>query len=534
MFEIKIGYDEVAARESELTGVLKDAIERFERGLFSDAVLIELNTGESYRALRYYLIARTNHVGMDMLVLADVTYNPLINNRMYDEFMRHFTYAKHRDALLSVIDGEAVSLRSSEVEDLSHWLAWYSILDRKLMLCDACGKPNRVNDMQQLSGGKRVCESCFDSMELRKCEYCANYYEGESESAFYDGDEIEVCGDCYEQSFYCYYHERQEIGDSYYVNGTGEYICDDALDSDEFCSCASCGEVFEASDLTECSDGECRCEECREDYYEDCGLNSYSYKPMPVFVKEDGSTTSDNDGDLYLGLELEVDNGNLAEFIESMIDVPHVYLKHDGSLSDEGAEIVTHPLHYSFAYRWDGWETIRSNAIGAGMRSHDADTCGLHVHLNGEYFGEKGLTRDYNVSKLVRIFEKFQDGLIRFSRRRPSQIDSWCRFSDSKIDGKESDGELKDKLDKVKWTRYNAVNLCNSSTVEIRLWRGTLNLNTLSVTIDFTQAVARFAKEKDHPDIERLHKFGDLLEALKPYAFDYDAMKEYADSRGCE
>jgi hypothetical protein len=58
--------------------------------------------------------------------------------------------------------------------------------------------------------------------------------------------------------------------------------------------------------------------------------------------------------------------------------------------------------------------------------------------------------------------------------------------------------------------RYYAVNLTNDNTLEIRLWRGTLNKQTFEATLKFTQRLAEICKYTRAVELAKM-TFEDLL-----------------------
>ena len=115
-----------------------------------------------------------------------------------------------------------------------------------------------------------------------------------------------------------------------------------ASDSDEVI-CNNCSSYYTICQECRCivyednayySDGYDYCQDCYDDISSDY-VEDYSYKPEPVFLGE-------TDENLYLGVELEVDYGNNIQSTTRRIydDFANVYMKHDGSLSAAGFEIV--------------------------------------------------------------------------------------------------------------------------------------------------------------------------------------------------
>lgn len=385
-----------------------------------------------------------------------------------------------------------------------------------------------------------ICEGCASKMELSVCLRCGNKYKSESEEHVYIcGEETIVCPNCANEAIECRYHDRLELDSGQnYVENENDYVCDDAIQTGDYSCCENCGELFYVHDDGWYGEyeGETLCRSCAENMEDEGEIRSYYYKPDPKFFIGEGDYSYDEEGGkLYLGIELEVDGDHPGRFSTELVDAlgSYVYVKHDGSL-DNGAEVVTHPLESNFALEWDGWEKIRAIALDNGMESHNPGTCGLHIHLNRLFFGKTELQRDYAISKLIYVFDKFEDDLMKFSRRRSADVSQWCRFPHGDMQPEDDEIKRKDKLKNVSYTRYTAINLQNENTVEVRLWRGTLNLDTLFATIDFTQALARFVKHEDYPVIDECKKFGDLIDKIACYAKDDDKIRQYAISRNCE
>ena len=99
-----------------------------------------------------------------------------------------------------------------------------------------------------------------------------------------------------------------------------------------------------------------------------------------------------------------------------------------------------------------------------------------------------------------------------FSRRTEQESDNWARSRKSETNNKswikkavkDSKGYQDHSL------RYYAVNLTNSETVEIRLWKGTLNPETFEATLRFTARLAEMCKNTTAVELSKM-SFEDLL-----------------------
>jgi hypothetical protein len=128
--------------------------------------------------------------------------------------------------------------------------------------------------------------------------------------------------------------------------------------------------------------------------------------------------------------------------------------------------------------------------------------------------------------------------MIRFSRRNSGQM-NWCRISHDDDDL----ASIKDMVErKKKWRqdkdwrdRYEAVNDCRPDTVEIRLWRGSLNMETIRATVEFTAGLAIICNSMSDEFAEAL-TWG-MLKLLVRFALEqagipHDDLDAYLERRG--
>ena len=86
-----------------------------------------------------------------------------------------------------------------------------------------------------------------------------------------------------------------------------------------------------------------------------------------------------------------------------------------------------------------------------------------------------------------------------------------------------------DKAKKGNLGRYVAVNLSNSSTVEIRIFRGTLNINTFYATLQLVDEICKCAINMNDYDFERM-SWSDFVSRInkeeKPELINYLKLKQ--------
>lgn len=246
-------------------------------------------------------------------------------------------------------------------------------------------------------------------------------------------------------------------------------------------------------------------------------IHEYSYKPKPLFHK----TLQDKEPILFLGCEIEVDKGGQSEENAEIIldkygeNEQALYIKRDGSLSS-GFEIVTHPMtlnyHKNFQYK-----QMFDDLNEMGYRSHDTTTCGLHVHVNRNYFGTTQKEQTLGILKLVCLFEKFEKEICILSRRRKSRYavfakDNWTNDADDPI--------MLFAHSVTSPSRHWAINLHPKETIEIRCFKGTLNINTFYNTLEFISIITDISKSESVENIYNI-KWKDIEKRFSVSLLEY-------------
>lgn len=318
------------------------------------------------------------------------------------------------------------------------------------------------------------------------CEVCGR--EMTAEEAEYVNDTL-LCADCMETETVLCRCCGERIFTTDAIDGD---LCEQCAD-EHYTHCCSCGVLISNEDAlyTEADEYDHDYPYCRQCYNKYCDdiIHSYYYKPDPVFY---GS-----DSDLYLGIELEINEGGEDdEYAEMIYDTANMaedrlYIKHDSSI-DNGFELVSHPMTLYYHRKTMPWREILKKAVSLGYLSHQADCCGLHIHVNRAAFGLTRIQQEESIARLVFFYEKFWPEILRFSRRTEAQANRWA----SRYGGVLS--TCKNSLDTAKKAvrgRYTAVNLKPENTIEFRIFRGTLRYETFIATLEFTHYLCELAKE---------------------------------------
>lgn len=321
---------------------------------------------------------------------------------------------------------------------------------------------------------RRLSESYPDrvaALNLKKCSCCGSTTARPTSV----GDDKYVCWDCYEK---------------YYFN------------------CDKCNKVTERSLRHETKDGRWLCAECNMRHFV---LPYHHLYPKVQFY---GNNKGNNVP--YMGFELEVDRGGesskkVAQIMPLMNreDKGEIfaYCSHDGSI-DNGFEIITQPatMEYHNSIK-DVYNRTIQKLKSMGYVSHETSTCGLHVHINRDFFPID--LEPKALRNLVIMFNKFWNELCVYARRPEWRSARYARHLP--VESCEIDEYLHcaNKSGRHNW-HYFALNIANQDTIEFRMFRGTLNVDTILATLQLVNNMAVFASKMSAEDVARM-KFDELL-----------------------
>lgn len=424
--------------------------------------------------------------------------------------------------------------------------------ERLFVECNECGEIIRRSDAYEGADGELYCERCFYD-HFCYCEHCGAVID--IDDAFYDERREEFfCEDCrdrlYTQCDHCGEWMRDGRDISYEVH-TDENDYDRTETWCENCTyntfvCDQCGDIWMCGcDYGGSSEYLCpACAEERENGHQDTDnidtwqspkrRMSYGFKPVPCMCATDEERSAAGEDwkrkIVFYGFELEIDrrndNRDQDETSSDIVDIlPNTYCKEDGSLnlagSHSGIEIVSHPATLAYHEQMSSrYEEAFKMLMDDGWLSHNAGTCGLHVHISLHALED---ANPYAVHNMLILVDRFWDNLVKFSRRTESQLNSWAR----RYATRHKDYERIKDMAKHDCNRYMAVNLQNSHTVELRIFRGTLNIETFMATLQLVDVLVKRCIEIGH-DYQRLQNitWNELVES------DHADLNSYLDRRG--
>lgn len=278
------------------------------------------------------------------------------------------------------------------------------------------------------------------------------------------------------------YAERDE---SYYIEDDGCWVSDNS----DYYYCEHCGcwvSEWNWNDSLGCC---CSCED------ELCLVKNYHANK--------GNYTYFGSVPFRIGAEVEVDSdswlADREDTARKVYDIlgEHAYYEEDGSLSENGFEIITQPHTIDEFFRLE-WARVFDILLADDYRAHDAGNCGLHLHFSREWFGETEAERVQNIARLVMFYDRNFDTLLKLSRRVET---GYCErdYISRQYDDIETERDAENLVDDKKCgSRYTAVNLTcydRHGTVEFRLGRGTLNYKTFRAWIDLHRAIVEQSRK---------------------------------------
>ena len=231
------------------------------------------------------------------------------------------------------------------------------------------------------------------------------------------------------------------------------------------------------------------CSQCCKD-----PVQQYTYKPSPHFY-------GNKNNNLFYGMELEVEMRPYYTDLKTRVayrflkDTQSIaYLKNDATIVC-GFEIVTHPGDYQW---WHEDNNVLLNSIRKLTKtceSYTTENCGLHIHMSREAFYNNIhialFTQFIYSNKFFTAFiaERHQRHQAGFAPEldTPSKILAFAKGT-YVID------------------RHTAVNLQNSDTVEIRIFKGNMRKERILKNIEFLDALLRFTSNYNKVKIGETHE----------------------------
>lgn len=383
------------------------------------------------------------------------------------------------------------------------------ITETRFICCDPVGN-RKIYTKDRSRTADEICvyKPCAELLE--------KFFDNVRSTIYWESDEGHLCDVVNVAKVkYPYYYEKLGVGVCSCCGNTaipkvtigGVDYCDRCY-NEKFTSCSRCGKIVKRGEEVRDRNDYALCSECGKRHWV---LPYHGYYPKVEFYGDNKDNSVP-----YMGFELEVDcggedNKKVAKIMPLLNNEESgkifAYCSHDGSLQN-GFEIITQPAtmqyHYSIS---DVYNRAIQKLKAMGYASHETTTCGFHVHFNRNFFGNQNEC----IRRLIFMTEKFWNELCIFARRPERRLGHYAKkVSDSM--------EIKEYMEKANRSgkheyHYYAVNIANNDTIEFRMFRGTLNLNTIMATLQLVNNMAVVAKTKTMDEI-KVMRFDDLLTTM--------------------
>lgn len=323
--------------------------------------------------------------------------------------------------------------------------------------CNDCGKVIKISESYRTANGHDICEDC----RLESYVYCND------------------CGDLI------------PLDDAYHIADIDEYICEHCYENGDYSCCDNCGNYITSVGINVVGDMNL-CDECAR---KDSVIMEYSTKVQNIDEINMFQKTREDKPDtkLFYGIELEVlandDTLESAKHTMNLLGKENIIIKHDGSLSSNGYEIVTAPMTYNRHHEfWRKFfeEERNGKHYGKGLSSFNTECCGIHIHIS------RAALQLSDICKIVFfVNEETNKQFIAHIASRDSN--SYCQIHKKSLE------ELQtiQRCGKLRYNdRYEAVNLDNNDTVEIRIFRGTVEQVSFFKNLEFVDCLIKFVRNK--------------------------------------
>lgn len=362
--------------------------------------------------------------------------------------------------------------------------------------CKRCNKIlTEENESKEYAG---YCEECEDNLVI--CEDCGKIVESD-ESYYVESMDKYICQSCYEARYTTCMHCDQIVysEDTTYIEDLRGPVCEDCYNDLNCFRCSSCDSYYSGE---EWHDGDL-CSGCDQDENGESIIEEYSTKVNNYNTRMFQRTDTDNlKSKLFYGVELEVlanpvacqsdlkTANDSAAAVYNILGKENILIKHDGSLNSNGYEIVTAPMtlnrHKEFWEKFFSSKRDDGKYYAPGLKSYNTSCCGMHVHIS-----RKALNLS-DICKLVFfINESMNIPFVEFIAAR--SMNNYCIVKNK---GFYELNQIAKNGRSYSGDRYEAVNLTNRDTVEIRIFRGTVEKVSFFKNIEFVDCLIKFVHNR--------------------------------------
>jgi len=369
------------------------------------------------------------------------------------------------------------------------------------------------------------------------CTECQNEFNFDNEHYSY----MQVCEFCFVENYFnCEICEsiihNDNMFSGFVQNENREMQLCRRDYRDNLIPCSTCDNLF----LINSENGEHDFVECRRVHAmsrverimrenENVLIKDYGYKPNPQFKttsrKQNAENYLFNNEKTFYGFELETvtDSRNILPVAQLVQDAlkKNVYLKNDGSLNGRGFEIVSEPMSFNYLQQELSYEFLNilkeNNFMSWDAKKIDV-SCGIHVHVS-----KAGFNGNSHIYKFTQLILNNKSEWVKMAGRNSKQ---WSSYDKNLT-------PILDVLHKKSYQpRYVAVNLSNEHTIEVRLFRGSLNetrfksaLELVAGAVEYTRNISLHQIKNDGLSFKSFINYLNVYSDVYPNAIKIAKMK---------
>lgn len=347
-----------------------------------------------------------------------------------------------------------------------------------------------------------ICEKCRDVF-MNKCARCGKKVDknltltyNDKQFCFFCLVDIGMrkCSDCNTWKQPC--REVKDVG----------FVCAECFEKNKYFKCECCGGCFKMDRYAQSN----ACISCINRHLEE--VNNYSYKPEPKFYNANEDDESRN---LFFGVELELggaEDYDLVNEFAKECGSTFFYMKKDTSIPVYGCEVVTQPATLQRHLRMGGWKVVLDAAKNYGLRA-DLEKCGIHIHISRSFFtNDECSVLDCFVNTYKEFWKKLARRESHYSAYVEKRVSAWGMQTTD---------------------RRCALNLSNANTVELRIFKGTTDYNTLMSYIELCHALSLFVKTISIEDVLNNKEKTIMVFKNVIYNNNYKYLTNYCEQVGC-
>jgi hypothetical protein len=384
---------------------------------------------------------------------------------------------------------------------------------------------------------RTYCNICYK--KLINCDLCGeSFFPKEDSLVVIKEKKYSLCGSCLSKVSNCFMCGKPLLENYKIENNDVCVECFKILEKNKkIVRCVTCCNYFftKSTDLYKTRFDNIECNVCnfhRRTSSHQTEIKDYNYKPRALFYKLPEEKTNS----LYFGIEIEIEVPTieyrgiercheLSKFFNYKINGKEdfVYTKFDRSIGKEGKngfEIVTHPFTYNWLKREKGIEIFKDifNFSRYNCESFKTNTCGMHIHMSKKAFS------DLQLYKFLTLIYSNENFCIKISERNDKEkINRYSSFTPVK-DIETLSRERTNERDSN--SRHRAVNLSCAETVEVRIFRGTMEIDKFLKNIEFCKSLFDFTRTKASKNIHVGEYINFVLRNQGMYNNLYTFMKE--------